>query len=233
MVDDETPGSSAVADAKIPWRRNPWFYGILFCILFPPLIRPFTRTIVEAPEPTSPPVGVRLMTTDGSPFDDAALEERIHIGFFTETAVESCPEPIETMRPLAVRMDEQAYAGRGLFAEDAGFGEEIRILVVVRFDDEAPFDLEALAGLCGLDSDRWVLVGGFSTEVEAFASALEGRAGEPTTFFSHQRTVIIDRSRQARGLYAMDELGQDEIYHRAQHVLRDVRIASRNGARGL
>ena len=233
MVANETPASSSAADEKIPWRRNPWFYGILFCILFPPLIRPFTRTIVEAPEPTSPPVAVDLLTADGSPFEEAALEERIHIGFFTETSAESCPAAIETMRPLAVRMDEQAYAGRGLFAEDAGFGEEIRILVVVRLDDGGKTDLESLARSCELDSDRWVLVGGLSAEVEAFASALEGRSGGPTTFFSHQRTVIIDRSRRARGLYAMDDLGQDELYHRAQHVLRDARSAARKGLRGL
>ena len=233
MTAHESPGDSLGADEKVPWRRNPWFYGILFCILFPPLIRPFTRTIVEAPEPTSAPVAVRLMTTEGSTFDEAALEERIHIGFFTDATSESCPEAIDTMRPLAVRMDEQAYAGRGLFAEDAGFGEEIRILVVARFGDGTPVDLDSLARTCELDSDRWVLVGGHRMEVEAFASALEGRGGEPTTFFSHQRTVIIDRSRQARGLYAMDDLGQDELYHRAQHVLRDARIAARNGARGL
>jgi len=217
---------------KVPWRRNPWFWGIIACLLFPPCIRPFTRDIVEAPAATSNPVSVELLGRTGEAFGDSNLEERIHIAVFVAAGGEECPEPVEAMRPLVERMDIQAYAGRGMLAKNAGFGEEIRVLVVAGFDgDVGEADLKTLEQRCSMDTERWVLAGGSVAQVEAIAAAVEGRSGEAPTLLTHRRIAILDTARRARGLYGMDELGLDEVYHRSRHVLRDDRIEAKDGSR--
>jgi len=219
--------------SKVPLRKNPWFWGVLACLLFPPLIRPLTRNIVEAPEPTSPPVTAQLLGKGGSPFGEAELEQRIHITIIVDARGPSCPEGVEAIRPLVERMDIQAYAGRGLLARRAGFGEDIRVLVVAGFASAEEVDLTGLETRCAMDTERWALAGSGMGEVEAFAADLEGRSGELTTFLSHRRMTIIDTERRARGLYGLDELGLDEVYHRARHVLRDDRIDARDGPESL
>jgi len=231
-----TPGSRGLLatppGTKVPWQKNPWVWGILFCLLFPPCIRPFTRTIVEAPVPTTAPVSVDLTRDGGGPLNDDVLSGAVHIGFFVQDEGTACPDSIEAMRPLVERLDEQAYAGRGLFARDAGFGEDIRVLLAVLPSEEAALDLARLRIRCGLESDRWVVAGGPGSSVLRFAASLEGKSGQ-TTFLTHKRTVTIDSERRARGMYGMDELGLDELYHRSRHVLRDERRIARDGARGL
>jgi len=37
------------------------------------------------------------------------------------------------------------------------------------------------------------------------------------------KLAIVDADGGVRGFYSTDELGLDEIYHRTQHVLRDMR----------
>ena len=217
--------------SKLPWRKNPWFWGVLACIVFPPCIRPFTRDIVEAPLPTSAAVAVQLEGRDGAPFTNRELSERIHITFFVDGDDPGCPPLVETMRPLVERMDIQAYAGRGLLARNAGFGEDIRVLVVAGFSDvSGGVDLSGLERECSLDTDRWVVAGGSAEDVEAFSSALEGREDGASTLASHRRAAIVDTQRRARGLYGTDELGRDELYHRARHVLRDQRMATREAS---
>jgi hypothetical protein len=126
-------------------------------------------------------------------------------------------------------MDTQALAGRGLLARTAGFGDDIRVLVVAGLgsSDSVAVGLAALEASCSLDTDRWVVAGGELAEVLALAASLEGRSGEITTFLSHRRMTIIDTQRRSRGLYGLDELGLDEVYHRARHVLRDDRMDAR------
>jgi hypothetical protein len=214
--------------AKVPLKKNPWFWAALACLIFPPMIRPFTRNIVEAPEPSSGSVSLDLSGPGARSFGNAQLEERIHIAVFVDASAPGCPEAVAAIRPLVERMDVQAYAGRGLLARTAGFGEDIRVLVVAGFPAEIEIDLGGLEGRCGMDTDRWVLAGGDLGEVLALGAALEGRPGEATTFLTHRRMTIIDTERRARGLYALDEPGLDEVYHRARHILRDDRIATRD-----
>lgn len=218
------------SDPKVPLRKNPWFWAALACLIFPPMIRPFTRNIVEAPEPSSGAVSADLLDRGGRSFGKAQLEERIHIAVFVDGSAQGCPEAVAAIRPLVERMDVQAYAGRGLLARTAGFGEDIRVLVVAGFPAGAEVDLAGIEGRCGMDTDRWVLAGGELAEVLALGAALEGRTGESTTFLTHRRMTIIDTERRARGLYALDEPGLDEVYHRARHILRDDRIATRDSS---
>jgi hypothetical protein len=209
---------------RVALRKNLWFWAIVACLVFPPCIRPFTRDIVEAPVATSAAVSPQLQGRGGIPFGAAELEERIHIAFFVDASGETCPEAIEMMRPLVERMDIQAYAGRGMLARKAGFGEDIRVLVFAGFPSDEAVDLAGLERRCAMDSDRWVLAGAALPALELLGAQLEGRPGEATTFISHRRSAILDTERRARGLYGMDELGLDEVYHRARHVLRDDRI---------
>jgi hypothetical protein len=44
--------------------------------------------------------------------------------------------------------------------------------------------------------------------------------------------TIVDTKRRSRGFYGLDELGLDEVYHRARHVLRDDRIDVREALSG-
>ena len=44
--------------------------------------------------------------------------------------------------------------------------------------------------------------------------------------------TIVDTHRRSRGLYGLDELGLDEVYHRVRHVLRDDRIAAQGAIKG-
>jgi len=170
-----------------------------------------------------------LRGSSGLPFGNAQLEERIHITVFADAREPGCPEVIEALRPLVERMDTQALAGRGFLARTAGFGDDIRVLVVAGFSssDSVAAGLAALEASCSLDTARWVLAGEELAEVLILAAALEGRSGEATTFLSHRRMTIVDTQRRSRGFYGLDELGLDEVYHRARHVLRDDRIDAR------
>jgi len=219
---------------KVPLRKNPWFWAAIACLVFPPLIRPFTRNIVEAPLPTSPQVVAQLVSSAGLPFGSAQLEERIHITVFADASEPGCPEAIVALRPLVERMDTQALAGRGFLARTAGFGDDIRVLVVAGFSssDSVAADLATLEASCALDTSRWVVAGGALTEVLGLAASFEGRNGETTTLLSHRRMTIVDTKRRSRGFYGLDELGLDEVYHRARHVLRDDRIDVREALSG-
>jgi cytochrome oxidase Cu insertion factor (SCO1/SenC/PrrC family) len=42
------------------------------------------------------------------------------------------------------------------------------------------------------------------------------------------KLVLVDGSGRIRGYYDSDEMGLDEVYNRAQHVLRQQRDASRS-----
>ena len=222
------------SEPKVPLRKNPWFWAAIACLIFPPLVRPFTRNIVEAPLPTSPPVTAQLLGSTGLPFGNAQLEERIHITIFADAREPGCPEAVVALRPLVERMDIQALAGRGFLARTAGFGDDIRVLVVAGFSssDSVSADLAALEASCSLDTNRWVVAGGELAEVLALGASFEGRSGQTTTFLSHRRMTIVDTQRRSRGLYGLDELGLDEVYHRARHVLRDDRIEAREAIGG-
>lgn len=174
------------------------------------------------------------MSSAGLPFGNPQLEERLHITVFADATEAGCPEAIVVLRPLVERMDTQAYAGRGFLARTAGFGDDIRVLVVAGFgpSKSVAAGLVALEASCSLDTDRWVVAGGDLDEVLALAAAFEGRSGEPTTFLSHRRMTIVDTHRRSRGLYGLDELGLDEVYHRVRHVLRDDRIAAQEAVKG-
>lgn len=227
---DAADVASADPPSKKPLYKNPWFWGVLACLIYPPCIRPFTRTIVEAPAPTSEPVSAGLQRPDGGAFGVAQLEERIHIAAFVDGDGSECPEPVEALKPMVARLDQQAYAGRGFLARNAGFGDDIRVLVVAGFGEGSEVDLAGLEGRCELATDRWVLAGGTDAEVRAVAAQIEGVEAAAVTLLSHRRMTILGFDRRARGLYGMDELGQDEVYHRARHVLRDARIAARRAS---
>ncbi len=63
--------------------------------------------------------------------------------------------------------------------------------------------------------------------VEGFKLAMDEPkpVGETSMYdIAHStKLVLIDADGGIRGFYSTDELGLDEIYHRTQHVLRDLR----------
>ncbi|MEE2827877.1 MAG: hypothetical protein VX498_01700 [Myxococcota bacterium] len=226
-MSEALPGDPASAGPKAPLYKNPWFWGVLFCLIFPPCIRPFTRHIPEPPAVSSQVASLELERSGGGAFSREDLTSKVQVVAFVDGSTEGCPALVETLKPLTEKFDVQALAGRGFMARNAGFGDEIGVLVVVGFAEGAPVDLPGVETRCELASERWTLVGGGMGRVLDFAAQVQGVEPTGVTLLSHSRLAIVDQAAAVRGLYGSDRYGLDEVYNRSQHVLIEHRIALR------
>ena len=85
---------------KVPLYRNPWFWGILICLIFPPCIRPFSRHIPEPPAVSSQVASVELQRSGGGRFSREDLAGKIRVLAFVDGSDEGCPTLVEALKPL-------------------------------------------------------------------------------------------------------------------------------------
>ncbi|MCB9728666.1 MAG: SCO family protein [Deltaproteobacteria bacterium] len=201
--------------------RHPWWFGIAFGLVFIPAIRPLTRHIPKPPPVEGQLPAFALVDSRGQAVTDADLRGTVWIADFVFT---SCPSTCPLVTAAMVRLQERLAA--------ADIPVQL-VTITVDPDNDTPAVLAEYAAKHGADPTRWRFLTGEHAAVEAlvtqgFRSALGDRRVNAAGMIDIAHTtklVLIDGQGRLRGYYSSDELGIDEIYHRAQSVLREAREA--------
>jgi protein SCO1/2 len=204
--------------------RNPYVWGFVIGIVTLTLIRPLLRHVPEPPPVLSQLPEFSLVGADGKPYGSSELRGQVYVANFFFTSCRSiCPAIMQGMRRL-----QDGFAQRNI--------EGVRLVSIsVDPEHDTPEVLGEYAKGMGVDPLRWTLltgdpeqvrrlvVDGFKTPVIPPAPGGPG----PIDIAHTGKLVLVDGAGRIRGYYGTDELGLDEVYNRAQHVLRQQREAAR------
>jgi protein SCO1/2 len=206
--------------------RNPYVWGFVIGIVTLTAIRPLLRRVPEPPPVLSQLPEFTLVSSDGKPFGSAELRGQVYIANFFFTSCRSiCPAIMQGMSRL-----QAGFAERNI--------EGIRLVSIsVDPEHDTPGVLDTYARQMGVDPHRWTLLTGDEDKVRSLVvdgfktpvvSPPQGGAG-PIDIAHTGKLVLVDGRGRIRGYYGTDELGLDEVFNRAQHVLRQQRegVASR------
>ena len=206
--------------------RNPYVWGFLIGIVMLTAIRPFLRRIPEPPPVLSQLPEYSLVGMDAKPYGSAELRGKVYIANVFSTDCRSiCPPVMKGMARL-----QDGFAQRKI--------QGIRLVSIsVDPEHDTPAVLTEYAKGLSVDPERWTLltgdpervrqlvVFGFKTPV---VSAPPGGPG-PIDIAHTGKLVLVDGLGRIRGYYGADEMALDEVYNRAQHVLRQERETKRPG----
>jgi protein SCO1/2 len=204
--------------------RNPYVWGFLIGIVTLTLIRPLLRHVPEPPPVLSQLPEFSLVGIDGKPYGSAELHGQVYIANFFFTSCRSiCPTIMKGMARL-----QDGFAQRNI--------DGIRLVSIsVDPEHDTPEVLGAYAKSLGVDPRRWTLLTGDPEHVrrlvvDGFKTpdvAASPREPGPIDIAHTGKLVLVDGAGRIRGYYDSDEMGLDEVYNRAQHVLRQQREAAR------
>ena len=204
--------------------RNPYVWGFVIGIVTLTLIRPLLRHVPEPPPVLSKLPEFSLVGVDGKPFGSAELRGQVYIANFFFTSCRSiCPALMKGVSRL-----QDAFVQRNI--------DGIRLVsITVDPEHDTPEVLGAYAAALSVDPRRWTLLTGDPDQVrglvvDGFKTALfppKPDSPPPLDIAHSGKLVLVDGAGQIRGFYDSDELGLDEVYNRAQHVLRQQREAAR------
>ncbi len=208
-----------VPASAVPWYRNPWIWGVIAGLIFVPAIRPFMRHIPDAPPVLAVLPDYELHAIGAPTFKSSSLSGRVYVlGLFGPSCEPGCADMLVALESLSERF--------------VRFEREITVVAGrlnptgVQQEGEQPVAI-------GSDAE-WQLVEVQSSDFELIASRylapqfdeLDSTGSELLAAVASQgRLFLVDAFGNLRGHYGMDEIGLDEMYHRAQHVLRDHRMA--------
>jgi protein SCO1/2 len=206
------------AAGPTPLWRNPYVLAFVVGCVTVTLMRPLLRY-----EPKPPPIlstlpEFSLVDSAGKPFGSAELRGRVWIASFFFTRCPSvCPLLMQHMAELQKR-----YA-------DAGIDGIHLVSITVDPARDTPAVLREAAPRYGVDPARWTLLTGAPDPVRTllvdgfhvpgFDAGAMANGDIPHT----TKVVLVDPSGNIRGYYDTDESGLDEVFHRAQHVLKEAR----------
>jgi cytochrome oxidase Cu insertion factor (SCO1/SenC/PrrC family) len=185
--------------------RDPFVWAFLAGIALLTAIRPLLRRIPEPPPVTGHLPAVSLVDEAGHRLSPDDLRGRVYIAApFWLPCAPPCSDVVAGMRQM-----QEAYRERAV--------DGVRLLSIVTAPDSVDTGrLAALATEAGATPPRWRFVTGAHEDLAKLATALTvppDRGAKPF--------VIIDREGRLRGSYGADPMGLDEVYNRAQHVLRE------------
>lgn len=207
---------------RVPLRRNPFVWAFLLGIATLTAMRPLLRHIPEPPPVVGDVPPFTLVDQDGRRFGKDDLLGRVTIANVFCTRCGTADQAvIEGMRRI-----EDAYKERAID----------RIALLSISSDPAvdtPAHLREYARSVGADPDRWTFLTGDVDEARALAADLFTRSAANAADTAPRQAatrrdaseargrplVLIDQRGRIRGRYAADEMGLDEVYNRAQHVL--------------
>ena len=205
------PPGADVDSAPAPWYRNPWIWGVIAGLVFVPAIRPFMRHIPDAPPVLVAVPEYELRLSGAGVLPSSRLLGRVYVlGMYGSACEPGCGEVLSALGQLSSRFVEFE---RGI------------TVVAVRLAGEAG---SGTAGVGDL-SQQWLKLAADEGSLDlmaaqALAPRIDGlSSGSPgaAEVARFARLFLIDAAGNLRGDYGIDELGLDEVYHRAQHVLRD------------
>ena len=203
--------------------RNPYVWGFVIGIVTLTLIRPLLRHVPDPPPVLSQLPPFSLVGVDGKPYGSAELRGQVYVANFFFTSCRSiCPAMMKGMLRL-----QDGFAQRNI--------EGIRLVSIsVDPEHDTPEVLAEYGNGMGVDPRRWTLLTGDPEQVrrlvvDGFKTPVidppPGGSG-PIDIAHSGKLVLVDGSGRIRGYYGTDEMGLDEVYNRAQHVLRQQREAA-------
>jgi len=188
--------------------RNPYVWGFFIGIVMLTAIRPFLRRIPEPPPVLFQLKEYSLVGMDGKPYGSAELRGQVYVANVFSTSCRSiCPAVMRGMARL-----QDGFAQRKT--------QGIRLVSIsVDPDHDTPEVLTEYSKGLGVDPLRWALLTGDPVEVRRLVVD-----GFKTPAAVHTgKLMLVDGSGRVRGYYDSNEMGLDEAYNRAQHVLRQER----------
>ncbi len=198
--------------------RSPFFWAFVIGAVTLTLLRPMMIRRPEPPEVTGQAPAYRLTDRHGAPFgpDDVAGQVAI-VTLFDPACDEDCRD-LMTHLGLVQRQ----YVQRRV---------EGVVLLSVSVDPEntSPARLAELGETCGAEEGRWELLTGSLEDVRRLVEGIGlGPVGEGVEGLREaarpQRQALIDGEGGLRGVYERHPTYVlDEVFHRAQHVLREQR----------
>jgi len=205
---------------RAPLYRNVWLWAFFLGILTLTAIRPLLRHVPEPPPVLGQVPDFSLVDQDGRPFGSAELRGRVYIASFFFTRCPSiCPMLMQSVKRL-----QDGYREKGI--------DGIRLVSVsVDPEHDTPERLGAYGEDLGADPARWALLTGELEAIRALASdgfkvpvgSPEAGPGGLVDIAHTGKLVLVDPEGGIRGYYDTDRMGLDEVFHRAQHVLREKR----------
>jgi protein SCO1/2 len=204
--------------------RNPYVWGFVIGIVTLTAIRPLLRHVPEPPPVLFQLPAFTLEGQDGKPFGSRELRGQVYIASFFFTSCRSiCPAIMHGMGRLQAGLAERNVQGVRL------------VSISVDPEHDTPEILSEYAKGMGVDSGRWTLLTGDPEQVRALV--VDGfktpvvpappQGAEPLDIAHTGKLVLVDGSGRVRGYYGSDEMGLDEVFNRAQHVLRQERESAR------
>ncbi len=205
-------------DARVPLWRNPYVVAFVIGCVTMTLLRPLLRY-----EPKPPPVlstlpEFSLVDSSGKSFGSKDLRGQVWIASFFFTRCPSvCPLLMSRVAELQKHYEEDGIDGIRL------------VSISVDPTRDTPEVLRAAEPRYGVDPARWTLLTGSLDElrtlltdgfhVPGLTPPAESNGDIPHT----TKVVLVDAENRVRGYYDTDENGLDEVYNRAQHVLKEAR----------
>lgn len=198
--------------------RSPFFWAAAAAVITLPLIRPLLRHVPDPPPRTGTLPAFSLVDQAGRPFSNQDLKGKVFVvDFFFTTCQSICPRLTKAMRSLQQRFERENVP--------------VRLLsITVDPENDTPKKLMAYAEKYGADLERWTFVTGPKDAVrhlivDGFKTHLGERVKDSNNLIdiSHAGLfVIVDGDGGIRGYYRPDKMGLDEMFHRSQHVLREM-----------
>lgn len=222
----ELPGMVEGGWLRRKFMQYPWHFATVFGLVIVTAMRPCTRHVPEPPPVLSQLPAFELVDQDGQPFTAESLRGKVWVaGLIFTTCPSTCPKISRAMLSL-----QERYVQHGI--------DDIKLVSFsVDPENDTPAVLKTYAGHLGADESRWRFVTGPVEAMEklvvgGFASAMDKTTG-PAGMIDIAHTtklVLVDGDGNVRGYYASDdEMGLDEVFHRSQHVLREMRQRSGGG----
>ncbi len=199
--------------------RYPWHFGAVVGIVTITAMRPCTRHVPDPPPVLSQVPAFELVDQDNRPFTSESLRGHVTVaGFMFTSCPSTCPKISRAMLSLQERYAQHKIADVEL------------VSFSVDPEHDTPEVLKKYAGHLGADEQSWRFVTGPLAAMKAlvvggFASAMDKQMGEHGMVdIAHTtKLALIDAEGNIRGYYGSDEQGLDEVFHRSQHVLREMR----------
>lgn len=217
--DPPLPGMVEGGWLRRKFMQYPWHFATVVGLVTITAMRPCTRHVPEPPPVVAPLPSFELVDQDGQPFTRETMHGKVYVaGLIFTTCPSTCPKISRAMLSL-----QQRYLRDGVDVELVSFS--------VDPENDTPAVLKTYADHLEADQSRWRFVTGPREAMErlvvgGFASAMDKTSG-PSGMIDIAHTtklVLIDYEGNVRGYYSSDdEMGLDEVFHRSQHVLREMR----------
>ena len=220
----EAHGGGELSEPRTPLYRNPFVIAFLAGIVTLTLIRPLLRREPEPPPVLSQLPEFTLIDQEGRPYGSADLKGQVYIAsFFFSRCPSICPALMHNVLKL-----QEGFSARGI--------EGVRLVsITVDPENDTPPVLQEYGRLLKADPARWTFLTGPRDTVEAlvvsgFKTPMDREETPPGSAMEIAHTgkvVLVDGAGRIRGYYSTDEMGLDEVFNRAQHVLKQQREQAR------